>query len=341
MASDFEGNGYGYRGNKAKDRLRELYHEEVAPRFHAPRIPGLMFMLTGSLVILILLFSTLLIKYNYFIGLQEDVFAKRGHLEAVFQRRINLFENLIKLTLNHAALEHEVFSHVADVRTNIIKKLELPPEAQASILKELEGNPRPSFDDVGKALTHMNSGSIESSLGRLLGLVEQYPNIKSSETYLKLMDSLLVIEDLIAQRRMDYQESIRAFNQQIQNFPWSMLADLTGFRRFDYFHAEAEAHQRPVIHSDMFEQLLPISVKRSGGVVPGGFPTFGKPALEKIPAPTLPETQGHHPEPQASEPGKQTLDQIRKQPSYTDGDQTLLAVPDENREIWINEKPQP
>ncbi|MBF0255883.1 MAG: LemA family protein [Gammaproteobacteria bacterium] len=261
MASEFDKKE---RMRNSRERLRELYHDEVSPKFRVPRMVAAKTLLVVSLLTLLLFSATLLFKFNYFITIQEEVLAKRGHLEGAYQRRSNLFENLLKLTLNHAALEHEVFSHVADVRKDIIKKLELPPEIQQSIMSSLENTDGPSFGDFSKALAGLNASGMESSIGRLLGLVEQYPDIKSSETYKQMMEALMMIEDRIAERRMEYQDSIRMFNKEISQFPWYLLAKATGFKRFDYFYAERGAHIRPQIHADIFERLLPM-VHLGGG----------------------------------------------------------------------------
>ncbi len=250
------------RMNASKDRLRELYHEEINPRFSMPHIPGARVILVISLIILTIFSATVLYKFNAFIMMQEEVLAKRGHLEGAFQRRANLFENLLKLTLNHASLEHAVFSHVADARKDIIKKIKLPPEVEASITRSLSSQKNPNFDDFSNVLKEMSQSGMEQSLGRLLGLAEQYPNIKSSDTYKEMMTSLVHIEDRIAERRMAYQEKVRIFNTEISNFPWYILAEVTRFQRFDYFVAEEVAHRRPEIHRSIFEQLLPFSTDK-------------------------------------------------------------------------------
>ncbi len=253
------------RMNASKDRLRELYHEEINPRFQMPHIPGAKVILVISLIILTIFSATVLYKFNAFIMMQEEVLAKRGHLEGAFQRRANLFENLLKLTLNHASLEHAVFSHVADARKDIIKKIKLPPEVEASITRSISSQENPNFDDFSKVLREMSQSGMEQSLGRLLGLAEQYPDIKSSETYKEMMMSLVHIEDRIADRRMAYQEKVRIFNTEISNFPWYILAEVTRFHRFDYFVAEDAAHRRPEIHRSIFEQLLPFSTENGHG----------------------------------------------------------------------------
>ncbi|MBF0219212.1 MAG: LemA family protein [Gammaproteobacteria bacterium] len=248
------------RLKRSQERLRDLYHDEVNPRFHVPRIPGLNLIILVSLSILIFISANMLFKFNYFITLQEDVFAKRGHLEGAYQRRINLFDNLLKLTLNHAALEHEVFSHVADVRKDIIKKLKLPPELESKLYQDFQKNDTGlGMDNLQGILQQLDSGTLETSMGRLLGIVEQYPNVKSSETYAQMMDALLEIENRIVDRRMVSQEAIRAFNKEINSFPWSLLAQVTGFTDFEYFEAENAAHYRPRMHAETFEELLPLT----------------------------------------------------------------------------------
>ncbi len=241
----------------SKERLKELYHDEVNPRFKAKRMPSVGPLMFASLAIVLVLVATMLYKFNTFIMMQEDVFAKKGHLEGAYQRRINLFENLLKLTLNHATLEHDVFTHVADVRKDIIKKINLPPEIQQAIAKSLSEAKGPDIKDLGQALSSMKGEGLDASMGRLLGIVEQYPVIKSSETYLQMMTSLVEIENRIAQRRMTYQETVLMFNREISRYPWNILAKATDFKRFDYFEAEAKAHYRMQIHSDVFERLMP------------------------------------------------------------------------------------
>lgn len=237
----------GGRVRQSRRRLRDLYQEDVNPRFQTPHVPAIKTVFVITLLTFTVLLGTMLYKFNVFIVMQEEVFATRGHLEGAYQRRINLFDNLLNLTINHAELEHEVFSYIADARSNIIKKLNLPPELQKSVQQSLATAKNPDINGLGEALAKMNQGGFESSMGRLLGLVEQYPNIKSSETYARMMESLVEIENNISLRRSGYQETIRMFNMEISRFPWYMVAEVAGFERFDYFSAEEDAHFRPNI----------------------------------------------------------------------------------------------
>lgn len=281
----------------SQERLRDLYHDEVKNSgFQVPDMPAVRMVIFVTVVTFLFISVVFFMKYNDFITMQEGVYAKAGQLEGAYQRRSNLFENLLKLTLNHAALEHEVFSRVAEVRKDIIKKLELPPEIEQQLEQSLVKSDSMNGVDLGQALAALEGGgSMEASLGRLLGLVENYPNIKSSETYAHMMSSLIEIEDRIADRRTDYQNTIFEFNRAISNFPWSLLAEFAGFKRFDYFVAEPGADKRPIISSDHFEVLLPMlsggskesnrhNVHPAQGVTPT--PPVTEPAVAVPPSPS-------------------------------------------------------
>ena len=187
--------------------------------------------------------------------MQEDVFTKRGHLEASYQHRANLFENLLKLTLNHALLEQEIFTHIADVRKDIIYKLKLPTKYQQSLINTLDDKTVLNTQELDEVLSGIKDNSLESSMGGLLGIIEKYPNIKSSETYFHMMHSLIQLEDLIVDRRTTYQETIRIFNRELSRFPWSHLTKVTSFTYFDYFEAEPDAHYRMQINASIREKL--------------------------------------------------------------------------------------
>ena len=97
-----------------------------------------------------------------------------------------------------------------------------------------------------------------ASMGRLLAVVEQYPNIQSADTYIQMMTSLVEMEDLITQRRVEFNATLRIYNAAISKFPWKLLADWTNFPRFDYFdQASTVGHSAPAITADIFGELMP------------------------------------------------------------------------------------
>lgn len=257
--------------------LRELYHDELNPPAVVTRVRNLRVLLWITVAGLVLTIAIMALKFNQFIQMREDVLAKQGNLDAAVQRRANLFGNLAKLTLSHAELEHNVFSTTAKMRTEIIKNSNLPQDLKAELLKKLTVGAGagaagaggaglgaaaglPSIDQgFAESLEQAfaGAGSIESSVGRLLAIVEQYPNIKSSETYKHMMDSLVEMEDRIALRTVQFHEAMRIYNSEIYRFPWKMLADVTGFSRFQYVRAEPGAMINPVLEPEVYRQLVP------------------------------------------------------------------------------------
>ncbi|HEY7679483.1 MAG TPA: LemA family protein, partial [Terriglobia bacterium] len=89
---------------------------------------------------------------------------------------------------------------------------------------------------------------IESALARLLVVVENYPNLKANENFLRLQDELAGTENRIAVERRRYNESVQDYNTYIQLFPNSLVASLSGFAREDaYFTATEEARPVPQV----------------------------------------------------------------------------------------------
>lgn len=257
--------------------LRELYHDELNPPAVIARVRNLRVMMWLTVGSLVLTIAIMALKFNQFIKLREDALSKKHNMDAAYQRRANLFGNLAKLTLSHAELEHNVFSTTAKMRTEIIKNSNLPEDIKGDLIKKLAAGVGaggaagagaaavPSIDhgfaeSLEQALA--GGGNFESSIGRLLAIVEQYPNIKSSETYRHMMDSLVEMEDRIALRTVQYHESIRMYNQEINRFPWKMLADVTGFSRFEYVKNSPGGTDNPVIEPEIYRQLFPGEVPK-------------------------------------------------------------------------------
>ncbi|MBF0440206.1 MAG: LemA family protein [Magnetococcales bacterium] len=227
------------RIRRMKGVMRQLYKEEFeSKRIRLPPVKGSGIIVFVSIVTIILFATTTLYNYNFFVMLREEVYATLGHVETVVQRRTNLFNTLVNLTLNHAELEREVFRHVADVRSS-----SKPSEMASSV----EG------------------GDASVNLARLLAIVEQYPDIKATTTFKELMSGLITIENEILKRRNLANEAIRNFNTRITTFPWQYLAQLTGFDYIDYYHSEHHKEDKLILNTTSFNRLLPAGVS---GVAP-------------------------------------------------------------------------
>ena len=134
--------------------LSQLYHDDVSSRFVIPELRSIKILAGFSLLALVIFTGTLFYRFNHFILLREDVRSKASNLDGAIARRKNLFSNLINLTLNHAALEHSVFTTTAQTRANTLKNNGLSPEVVEKLLK--------SFDKTGLGAKSKGKGRSRS-----------------------------------------------------------------------------------------------------------------------------------------------------------------------------------
>jgi LemA protein len=90
-------------------------------------------------------------------------------------------------------------------------------------------------------------GNVSSALGRLLVSVEQYPNLKANENFLKLQDELASTENQILTARTRFNEAVKPYNNHISTFPNSIFAGMFGFQKKEYFKADAGASAAPKV----------------------------------------------------------------------------------------------
>ncbi len=259
------------RLQRSEHLLSQLYRPDVKPRFVMPDLHGVKVLAGFSFLALLLFMGMLFYKFNAFILLREDVLSKASNLDSSIQRRKNLFGNLINLTLNHATLEHSVYTSTAKMRTEFIKQGDVTPGTLKKIVKSLDKAGLVVEDmgegalptDWNKALEALQQGgNMGDSLGRLMAVVEQYPNIQSAQTYTEMMKSLVEMEDRIALRRVEYNAVAKMYNTEISKFPWKLMAHWTDFQRFNYFSINPE-EAAPVLTSEIYLQLMPF--EKDGG----------------------------------------------------------------------------
>ena len=95
------------------------------------------------------------------------------------------------------------------------------------------------------------NGQLDSALGRLLVIVENYPQLKSNENFMRLQDELAGTENRIAIERRNYNQAVQDYNTYISLFPNSLVASMAGFTRNDaYFKTDAGARQAPKVNFD-------------------------------------------------------------------------------------------
>lgn len=259
------------RLRRMKVLMRQLYRDEFeAKTYKLPPIKGRTLILVVSFISVIVFGVTTLYNYNRFVTLEEHILSAEGHVETASQYRANLFSNLFNLALNHADVEREVFHFVAESRAHIkgvVDRVSGQPgvgsAASASVSPQSGSGPS-GVEAAGQGLhqgLHAAAGlglqdmaGLSDSVARLLAIVERYPDIKSSATYLQLMEQLVTLEERVVTRRDETNEAIRVYNTLISTFPWYVLAKATGFARHQYYRFSIND---TLLSADVFERLLP------------------------------------------------------------------------------------
>ncbi|MBF0422595.1 MAG: LemA family protein [Magnetococcales bacterium] len=262
------------RMRRMKRLLRQLHKDEFdKTRLRLPQIKSKGLIIFLSFASIIIFGITTLYNFNIFITMEERILSARGHIQDALQRRTNLFTNLINLTLNQAALEQEVFRHVADVRAAMAgRQQQGKKEGGATGERPGGGEGGPKSVDTPTGETKPRESGLAAtiarleespSLAKLMAVVEQYPEVKSSTTYQQLMDKLVELEDRIITRRDTYNDEVRVYNTLITSFPWYILANITGFKRYDYFIADSLSPSDKTVASGsnaaIFHRLLPLA----------------------------------------------------------------------------------
>ena len=184
-----------------------------------------------GLIVLVVLVVIALMLGSSFIGRRNQMAVKReavnaawAQVDVVLQRRADLIPNLVETVKGFAAQEQIVFGDIAKARSALLGA-HSPAEKIAA------------------------NGQLDSALGRLLVVVENYPQLKSYENFLRLQDELAGTENRIAVERRRYNETVQDYNTFIALFPNSLVASLGGFARNDaYFKTEEGARQVPKVN---------------------------------------------------------------------------------------------
>jgi LemA protein len=161
---------------------------------------------------------------------REAVNAAWSQVDVVLQRRADLIPNLVETVKGFAAQEVTVFGDIAKARSALLNA--------STPADKIAANQR-----------------LDSALGRLLVVVENYPQLKSNENFLRLQDELAGTENRIAVERRRYNETLQDYNTYLSLFPNNIIASMSGFARNDaYFKADEGSRQAPKVN---FEKASP------------------------------------------------------------------------------------
>ncbi len=180
------------------------------------------FLIGVGIAALIIIMSFVFV-YNGIVSKHEAITAKWAQVENQLQRRNDLIPNLVHSVKGYTAHEKTVLENVTNARSQW---------ANAS-----------TVEDKVKA-----ASNIDAALSRLLLVVENYPNLKADETFLKLMDELSGTENRIAVEKMRYNETVKEYNITVRSFPGNFIAGMFGYKTATaYFKAEEKAKTVPEV----------------------------------------------------------------------------------------------
>ena len=184
--------------------------------------------LIGIGVILLLVVFWFFGTKNSLVSLKEDVEMQQSQIETTLQRRSDLIPNLVETVKGYTTHEEELFTEIADAR--------------AKLAGSIESGDIETISEANNAL--------DSALGILLAITENYPDLKASDQFIALQDELAGTENRIAVARQYYNEKVKTYNTTVQRFPTSIVAGMTGYYPIQYFEADESAMEVPEVNFD-------------------------------------------------------------------------------------------
>ncbi len=161
---------------------------------------------------------------NTLVQKNEAVKSAWSQVDIVLQRRADLIPNLVETVKGYAQQEQTVFGDIAKARSALLSA----------------GTPQQKI---------AANGQLDGALGRLLLVVENYPQLKSNENFLRLQDELAGTENRIAVERKRYNDTLQDYNTYVQQFPNNIFAGWAGFKPNDaYFQASEGSRVAPKVN---------------------------------------------------------------------------------------------
>lgn len=161
--------------------------------------------------------------YNDMVSKQETVESTLSNLDVMLQRRADLIPNLVNTVKGYTSQENEIIDKITDARAKLVNANSVEEKNNAN-------------------------DELSSSLNALMVVVENYPDLKSSENFIQLSDELSGTENRIAVARRDYNSAVKTLNTSIKKFPNNILAGMFGFEKASYFEADEKSAEVPSVN---------------------------------------------------------------------------------------------
>ena len=183
-----------------------------------------------GLIVLGVVVLLVLVLGGQMVGVRNDLTTQKNGIDGAFaqmdvvlQRRADLIPNLVETVKGFATQEKDVIASVSNARAAL-------------------GGARTTGEKIAA------NGQLDGALSRLLMVVENYPQLKSDATFMRLQDELAGTENRIAVERRKYNEAVQKYNTSIELFPNNIAASLFGFQRNDaYFNTDPASRQAPKV----------------------------------------------------------------------------------------------
>ena len=169
--------------------------------------------------------------YNNMVEKQEAVTSQWGNVQNAYQRRADLIPNLVNTVKGYAAHEQETFTQVTEARSRATQTNINPENLTTESLQEYQ----------------QAQNQLSQSLGRLLLIQENYPELKANQNFLALQDELAGTENRISVERNRFNQLAQDYNSYIRKFPQVIYAKWFDFGSKAYFEALPEAQTAPQV----------------------------------------------------------------------------------------------
>ncbi|MDX9801351.1 MAG: LemA family protein [Spirochaetia bacterium] len=184
-----------------------------------------LYILVPVLVLLLIagsLFSWYINTRNQLVYLEENIDASWAEVDNQLQRRSDLIPNIVSTVKGFASQEKEVFTNIANARAKLA--------GASTVSEKAEG-----------------ANQLEGALSRLLVVVENYPQLKSDQNFIRLQDELAGTENRLAVARKRYNDGVKIFNAKIRMIPASIIAGNMGLEKKPYFEVSETAKELPKV----------------------------------------------------------------------------------------------
>ena len=178
------------------------------------------------IVIIAFFFNILsMTTYNKFIERRNEVYEQQAQIENVLQARQEKIPDLVKVVKNYDLHEEKILIEVTEARSGLEKALQ---SGDMSTISQADSR-------------------VDTALYNLQAVVENYPELKSSENYTKLIDEISGSVNRIAQERREYNKRVMEYNTLVEKIPTNFIALIYGFKTMPYYTASDEAHRTNVV----------------------------------------------------------------------------------------------